>query len=362
MVKRIGLALAIMRSETIARSMELMRIGASLGFSEVWSGLSLSVLDTVKEVAKLSNELGYYYFVDVHPQVFRELGASPSDLKVFSKIGVHGIRVDWGFNTEQIAEMANNDLGIKVELNASVFPVDELDRLLKMVKDPERLLASHDWYPIPYTGLSLEMALEKSKAFHERGIPVGIFISTKGGERTTVEYLRNLDIGVSASILVNSRYIDRILIGDPTPTEDDLRKVAEARVKTKIRVIAYRGLTIEEAKAFNREYWDVRVKEATVGLTAPGANGIKPRNTTRRFRGAVTVLNTMHDYIQVWIFKRDAPPDPRFNVIGEVVEEDMEIVERLAERTRGVFSMKETDLPPVVLEAVNINEVLEANP
>jgi Bacterial protein of unknown function (DUF871). len=39
-----------------------------------------------------------------------------------------------GFNLEQLATMANNDLGLKVELNASVFPVDELDNLLKLVK------------------------------------------------------------------------------------------------------------------------------------------------------------------------------------------------------------------------------------
>lgn len=353
MVKRIGISFAIMRRETVPRTMEIMREAAQLGFTEAWSGISLSSLDTVREIARLANELGYYYFVDVHPVAFRELGASPQNLDVFRKIGVGGIRVDWGFTTEDIAKMANNDLGLKVELNASVFPTHELDKLLKMVKDPGVLQASHDWYPWEFTGLSLRDALRKSREFHERGIPVGIFISVKDGERTTVESLRHMDIETSATILLNSRYIDRVLIGDPLPTRDDLVKVSNAAKRTRIRVIVYDGLTEEEAKAFKVQYMDVRIKESTIGMTAHMPNSIKPRNIVRRYRGAVTVVNNNPDYIQVWIFLKDAPPDPRFNVIGEVYEEDMVILRHLGERTASTFSMKD-DLPPVVLEPINV--------
>ncbi|ABW02505.1 MupG family TIM beta-alpha barrel fold protein [Caldivirga maquilingensis] len=351
MVKSIGISFAVGRRETVPRTMEIMRKASELGFTEVWSGVGLDSLDLVKDIAKLANELGYYYFVDINPRVLSDLGASPGDLSFFRKMGIKGVRADWGFNLEQLATMANNDLGIKVELNASVFPLDELDKLLKLVRKPENLMASHDWYPWEYTGLSLEDALAKSREFHNRGIPVGIFVSVKDGERTTVESLRHMDIENSASILLNSRYIDRVLIGDPLPSDEDLRKVANAKRRTRIRVITYYGLTEEEAKVFNREFHDVRIKEKTIGLTAGGENNIKPRNIVRRFKGAVTVVNDNPHYIQVWIFKDDAPPDPRFNVIGEVYPEDMPIVEHLAERTKGILSVPvNDDVPPVVLE------------
>lgn len=216
-------------------------------------------------------------------------------------------------------------------------------------------MASHDFYPWQHTGIALDDAIKKSKAFHDRGMPVAIFVSVKNGERTTVEHLRYLDIGVSANIIFNTRVIDRVLIGDPLPPLDDMKKVAEAKKHTKIRVKAYPGLTEEEAKVFNRDFHDVRVKETTVGLTAGGSNNITPRNIVRRVRGSVTVINKNPDYIQVWVFKDDAPPDQRFNVIGEVVEEDMEIVDRIAERTRGgtFASLNREDLPPVVFELIN---------
>jgi hypothetical protein len=351
MVKRIGISFAVGRRETVPRTMEIMKKAAELGFTEAWSGVGLDTLEIVKEIAKLANSLGYYYFVDINPKVLSDLGASPGDLGVFKRIGVGGVRADWGFNLEQLATMANNDLGLKVELNASVFPVDELDNLLKLVKKPENLMASHDWYPWEYTGLSLESALAKSKEFHDRGIPVGIFISVKDGERTTVESLRHMDIENSATILLNSKYIDRVLIGDPLPTNEDLTKVANASKRTRIRVVVYDGLTEEEAKVFNREFRDVRIKEKTIGLTAGGKNNIKPRNIVRRFKGAVTVINNNPDYIQVWIFKEDAPPDPRFNVIGEVYPEDMVIIEHLAERTRSILSVPtgEEEVPVVLI-------------
>lgn len=353
MVKSIGISFAVGRRDTVPRTMEIMKTAAELGFTEVWSGIGADSLEIVKEIAKLANSLGYYYFVDINPRVLAELGASPGDLSIFKRLGIEGVRADWGFNLEQLAAMANNDLGIKVELNASVFPIDELDRLLKMVKRPENLMASHDWYPWEYTGLSLRRALAKSKEFHIRGIPVGVFISVKDGERTTIEDLRHMDIENSASILINSRYVDRVLIGDPVPTHEDLVKVANARRRTRIRVIVYDGLTEEEAKVFNREFRDVRVKGKTIGLTAAGKNNIKPRNIVKRFKGAVTVVNNNPDYIQVWIFKVDAPPDPRFNVIGEVHPEDMVLLNHLAERTRSILSVPVSDdEPPVVLVPV----------
>ena len=351
MPKSIGISFAVGRRETVPKTMEIMRKAAELGFTEAWSGIGLDNLDIVKEIAKLANELGYYYFVDINPKVLSDLGSSPGDLSFFKKMSIKGVRADWGFNLEQLAMMANNDLGIKVELNASVFPLDELDNLLKLVKKPENLMASHDWYPWEYTGLSLEDALAKSKEFHTRGIPVGIFISVKDGERTTVEGLRHMDIENSASILLNSRYIDRVLIGDPLPSDEDLRKVASAKQRTRIRVIPYYGLTEEEAKVFNREFRDVRIKEKTIGLTAIGENNIKPRNIVKRFKGAVAVINNNPHYIQVWIFKDDAPPDPRFNVIGEVYPEDMVLIEHLSERTKGIISVPiSNDEQPVVLE------------
>lgn len=353
MKKTIGLIAQPWRKEKIEEFKQVIEKASELGFTELWSGIDKDTVNEVRSIASLTNKLGFYYFVDINPVVLENLGASPGNLSIFKKLGVQGVRADYGFDLDQLATMANNDLGLKVELNASVFPVDDLDDLLKMVRNTENLLASHDFYPWLHTGISLESAINKSREFHNRGMPVAIFISLKNGERTTVEHLRYLDIGVSANVLLNTRVIDRLLIGDPLPPYEEMHKVADALKHTKIRVKPYPGITEEETKVFGRDFYDVRVKETTVGLTASGNNKITPHNIVRRTRGSVTVINNNPDYIQVWVFKDDAPPDPRFNVIGEVIDEDMEIIDRIAERTRGTFrSLSREDLPPVTFEAV----------
>jgi len=343
--------ITLWNQDYLSKQLQLLPKAEEMGFSEVWSGIGKETAARAKEVSKVLSSLGFYYVVDVSPDVFRQLGASPRDLRVFKDLGIQGLRADWGFNLDELAEMANNDLGLKVELNASVFPTDLLDSLLKRVRDVESLMASHDFYPWDYTGISLESLVAKSREFHQRGIPVAAFVVRKGGLRTTVESLRRLEVGASASILFNTGVVDRVWLGEPEPTEEELREVGQAAKVTKIRVIVYPGLTEEERKVFGTEFRDVRIKETTVGMIAAGENRIGRRNIVRRFRGAVCVINDNPHYLQVWIFKGDGEANQRFNVIGEVLEEDMEVVERLGERTRSTFSVvAEETFPPVRLE------------
>jgi Uncharacterized conserved protein len=89
MVKRIGISFAVGRRETVPRTMEIMKKAAELGFTEAWSGVGLDTLEIVKEIAKLANSLGYYYFVDINPKVLSDLGASPRRPGRFQE--------DWGW-------------------------------------------------------------------------------------------------------------------------------------------------------------------------------------------------------------------------------------------------------------------------
>ncbi|BCU66946.1 hypothetical protein HS7_03830 [Sulfolobales archaeon HS-7] len=351
MTKKLGMLLTLWNDDYLKKQKELLPLARELGYTEVWSGIARETVGKAKEIAELLNNLGFYYVVDVSPDVFNQLGASPRNLRVFKDIGVGGLRLDWGFSLDEMVEIANNELGLKTELNASVFPVDHIDEFLRKVRDPELVMASHDFYPWMETGLSLEDAVAKSKEFHSRGISVAAFIVRKGGARSTIETLRELDIGTSANVLINTKVIDRIWIGEPEPTKTELEDVSSSLMYTRLRVRVYPNVTEEEKKVFGREFRDVRIKENSVGLTTAGENNITPRNVVRRYSGSVCVVNDNPHYIQVWIFKKDVNADGRFNVIGEILEEDSFLLEHLAERTGGTFRIKD-ELPPVVLQPI----------
>ncbi len=332
-MRSIGILSQVWRKDKINELKEIAEKAGKLGFNEIWSGADPKYTDGIKEISSIAEKYGMYFFIDINPEILRDFGATPTSLEIFKNLKVGGLRVDSGFPIEDTIKMANNNLGLKIELNASIFPLDKLDYVVKKVRDIEMLKASHDFYPIKYTALSLEDTIRKSKEFKERGIPVAAFIpSAREIEgRTTVEMLRGKNMGKSASILFNSRYIDRVIIGYPFPTEEELNEVRESKDYTKIKVLVYPGVTEEEKKMFNIRFSDVRVKEYALALNEVIENSINQRNIVKRFRGSVTVMNGRKDVVEVWIFKKEVEADPRFNVIGEILPEDMDMLDYIGE-------------------------------
>jgi hypothetical protein len=333
-MRSIGILSQSWRREKINELKQIAEEAGKLGFNEIWSGVDPKYIEGIKEISAIAEKYGMYFFVDLNPDIIRGFGASPGNLEIFKNLGIGGLRLDYGFSINDIIKMANNNLGLKIELNASIFPLEKLDYIVNNVKDVESLKASHDFYPIKYTALSLEDTIRKSKEFKDRGIPVAAFVSTPREieGRTTVEMLRGKNVGKSASILFNSGYIDRVIIGDPLPKIEELNEAKESREYTKLRVLVYPGLTDEEKKMFNTIFYDVRVKEYALALNNVIENNITKRNITRRFRGSVTVMNGRKDVVEVWIFKKEVEADIRFNVIGEVFPEDMDLLDYIGER------------------------------
>ncbi|MBB5255115.1 MupG family TIM beta-alpha barrel fold protein [Sulfurisphaera ohwakuensis] len=332
-MRSIGILSQAWRKDKINELKEIAEKAGKMKFNEIWSGIDPNYIDGIKEIANIAEKYDMYFFVDINPEIMRGFGASPSNLKVFKELKIKGLRADYGFTIDDLIKMANNNLDLVIELNASIFPLDKLDYLISKVSNIERLKASHDFYPIKYTALSLENTIRKSKEFKERGIPVAAFIPSprQVESRTTVEMLRGKEIWKSASILFNTGAIDRLILGEPFPTDEELAELVEAKEYMKIRVLVYPGITDEEKKIFEEVYYDVRIKEYSIALARFVKNEIKSRNITRRFRGAVTVMNNRPDIIEVWIFKREVEADKRFNVIGEILPEDMELLDYLSD-------------------------------
>lgn len=113
------------------------------------------------------------FWADVSPGTFEQLGGDVGELH---ESGIVGLRLDYGFTTEEIAGMACR--GMRIAVNASTTTAAELDEFEAAGVD---VVGWHNFYPRPGTGLSRDYYLARSELFTARGLRLLAFIP---GERS----------------------------------------------------------------------------------------------------------------------------------------------------------------------------------
>jgi len=326
--RRIGFSIFPGWKEIKDEQISLLKNVRDLGFSEIFMGIGPGThwrtpvneaLSVAKEILKEANKLDYYAFVDINPQILKELNASPRNLSMFMEIGFKGVRADYGFSKEEIVEMSKQ---MTVELNPFEISEEEVDFIARNT-NLERIKACHNYYPVLYSGISKEIFIEKNRIFKERGIEIGAFISNpKFNLRTTLEVLRYVEPFDSANYLF--KFVDRVLIGDPIPDYESLRQVSEVFKSdiTKIRIKVYDESV---GKRLDKKFAVENYRE--FAIVCYTRDNIYEGETcyTKLFKNAVAVRGR-----EVWIFTRDLGIGP-YRLVGEIDDINMEIVKMSSE-------------------------------
>lgn len=322
--RKIGFSVFPGWKEIRNEQIELLYKAKDLGFSEIFMGIGpgthwktsiVEAFGIAKEILKEASKLDYYVFVDINPEILKELHASPRDLSKLCDVGFKGVRADFGFNKEEIIEMSKK---MVVELNPFEIKEQELEYIVKNA-DPERIKATHNYYPIPYSGISKEIFVEKNKMLKERGIEVGAFISNpKFNLRTSLESLRYVDPFDSANYLF--KFVDRVIIGDPIPDTETLRKVSDVFRSdiTKVRIKVYDITTIKNLE--NEKLLVNRDRDYAIVCLANKILFQGDICYTKIFKNAVTIRGR-----EIWIFTKDLGIAP-YRLIGEIDDINMEIL------------------------------------
>ena len=333
--------------EARGRLRELMRAARPLGFSEYFMGVGFLVeggsteddVNQMKEFNAEALQLGYYTFTDINPDILKGLGASPDNLEPLRSLGFVGVRLDYGFDVDETARLVREArrLGMWVELNASTTPEHFLEDLSRHV-ELTNVKASHDFYPLVGSGLTVGQLVEKSRAFKRYGISVGVFIgSSSMRSRNTVEDLRYWPLGRAAELLFATGVVDRVIIGDPLPPESDLREVSEVASREYVKLLArlYPSSQDDVARALSGTVLgDLRRRSHGIYAYAELSNSIRATCEVRRFRGAV-VVGVDPRYLEVWVMLRDAPAAKGQSVVGELVDDyELAIAEVIPEGSR----------------------------
>ncbi|HEY8487480.1 MAG TPA: MupG family TIM beta-alpha barrel fold protein [Thermaerobacter sp.] len=336
----------------------LMEEAARHGYTEVFTSLHLpeapaaATAEALARLAARARPLGLRLWADVAPPALAALGATPDDLKPLADLGLSALRVDYGYDAAAIATMSRNPYGLDVVLNASTLRSADLNRILAAGAQPERLVACHNFYPRPETGLSIWWVHHLSSALAARGIRVAAFVPSQHGRRgplfaglPTVERHRSVPPDRAATELLALGCIHTLFFGDPGPSTDEMDAVRAVwmgdgiplRIRLHPDLTAVERAIVEGTVHANRmDAAEAVVRSTTSRAPAGPATAIPPRPAEPRPRGTVTVDNDRYlryaGELQVTL--RDLPPDERVNVVGWVVPDDLHLLDFLGPGAR----------------------------
>lgn len=251
-----------------------MEKAAKLGFKRIFTCfLSIpedkreSYLVEFKEFMAKAHELGFEVAADTNPEVFKLIGATPSNLKPFVDLGLDIIRMDGNFGTQGDIQLTRNQDNIKIEFNASMDSGVEL--LIKNGGNREQIIMCHNFFPERYTGLDFDLFQEYNKYWKELNLHTAAFVSSNN-ENTigpwqvfcglpTVEIMRGLPIDLQARLMLAAGNIDDILIGNYPATDEELEALSKINFQAiEIRVDEVPEITENEKQIMYEfgPHWD----------------------------------------------------------------------------------------------------------
>ena len=336
-----GISLYPGLDNTLAENLQLIDTAASFGIRRIFTSLHIPETDVAvlkKELAEIlaaARQHGMEIISDVSPRTLEMLDMAEFDLSAFQKLGITTLRLDYGYEPEQIAKLSHNQQGVRLQLNASTVTEKILVELQAAGTDFAHIDALHNFYPRKGTGISEEIFRQKTAMLQQAGIKVGAFVPSSGKQRgplfeglPTLEDHRGWQTDKAARHLA-ALGIDSVFISDSLPLPAELQAVAD--LKQDEVVLAAKMLTQDSVQQeLLRHTFTAREDEARDAIRAQESRGLiqgiaLPENNYERKLGAVTIDNK--DYLrymgELEILKNPQPADNRVNVAAQVLDEEI---------------------------------------
>jgi len=322
-----------------------LRFAAKLGYTRVFTSIQLGVLgfentqdeisDDFKQLFKLCKDLGIKIHVDINDEMFRQLGCTMDNLQPLVDLNIDVIRIDGGFNFEEIAKLTQNKQGVLIEDNtyAPDFNQSRIDTM-KRLGNLKQYRACHNFFPRNDTGLCFEDAVFIGQGFKDEGIDCGIFIGSlespndlnhAGFGVTTIEEHRTKPSRIAFSELRNTGIFDAIIFGDSMPSDCELEEVSRAAQLNHVEIEAWLDQDLDpklrsivtETRLYSRADQPPHLVRAT---QTRKKLDIPVHNTIDREALSITIdncrLNRYEGEMQLIL--KDLPFDPAVNVVGRV--------------------------------------------
>ncbi len=312
---------------------------------------NVDFLSEVKNLASACGRAGIQLIADIGPETLEKLGISRfDDLRDF-QIGC--IRPDYGLTTDEIICLSKQFM---IVWNASTVTDEMISEYLDAGADLHRFFALHNFYPKPYTGLSIERVYNINEKLRNFGIRTMAFVPGDDVKRgplmeglPTVEEHRKKCGNVAGNMLsLYEHDTDVVIIGDPDISEgswNKLRDISGSTIRADSRCVintageedmAQDGPVVLHAsldegyRYLAGSIFHDRVDSSDYVIRAVESRSRKykrdiPPGNTGRTAGDILISNKryMRYECELEIAKKEMEQDPRVNIIGKVADEDL---------------------------------------
>lgn len=296
-----------------------------------------------EEICRWLSERGYRVIGDVSTKTVAQF-SQPDLVRLADAFGLWGLRVDYGFSEEEITALARR---LPVVLNASTTSPEAARRI---GAQGVRVMAMHNFYPRPETGLDDDFFRESTRSLQEAGLSVLAFIP--GDEELrgplhlglpTLERHRGLPPSACFADLALHFGLEDIFVGDPGLSRREEERIRRFRADGVLEIPA--RLEGEYASLYGRVFTNrvdspkglVRFAESRTYSCAGGI--VEPWNCAPRGRGAITLDNKGYSRYseELQMVLSPLPADGRVNVIGQVEERYLLLADCI--RRGGAFTL-----------------------
>ena len=336
---------------TMEKDMAYLTLAAKYGCKRVFTCL-LSVGEKTKEEIKAefmtlidhAHSLGMEVILDVAPFVFKNLGASYSDLSFFKEIHADGIRLDEGFDGLKEALMTCNKEGLMIEINAS-FGNGYIANIMSHHPNCDNLITCHNFYPQRYTGLSLKHFSHCNESIKQFNLKIAAFVSSQTentyGPWPVNEGLCSLEMHRDLAIDVQARHlfelgVDDVIVANCYASEEELKALSalkpgilQFKIDFEKELQASEYKIIYEHDHFVRGDMSEYMARSTFPRVTYANETVEAENTRDLKRGDVIIINDNYARYkgELHIVLKDMPNDGRKNVVGRIPEEEMMLLE-----------------------------------
>ncbi|WP_294879657.1 MupG family TIM beta-alpha barrel fold protein [uncultured Lactobacillus sp.] len=291
------------------------------------------VLKRLAELTKWCQNLETDIIADVSKEGLEKLGILLDNEKQVASLRLTGLRVDDGVSLATIAKLSQK---MPIALNASTINEDDITALREHGASFENLQAWHNFYPRPETGLDENWLAQKNNWLHQMNLETMAFVAGDDVLRgpihaglPTLEKHRG-ENPLAATLELKQLGCDHIFIGDPSLTPDMINCFKNYTKKKIITLHVNENLP----ELFNYE-WHNRpdvardVIRLTEGRSRQFFNTDPQTTVSSRPKGTITCDNKLYLRYQgeLQITKRDLPADERVNVLGQVVPQDLPLLD-----------------------------------
>jgi uncharacterized protein len=271
---------------------------------------------------------GFEVFADVSKNTPSFLGLD--SFEELKELGVTALRLDDGFTAEEMVALSHH---FQIAINASTVQERELKDWIDSGLETGSMIAWHNFYPKPETGLDQDYFMKQQRQFEALDIPVYAFIPGDEEKRgplykglPTLEDHRDQNPYTSA-IQLRHFGVQGVFIGDPGCSQELLCKLMDYDQEN-VMELAYEGGGEMEGEYQLRPDPGRDVYRL---LDTRASHDVPTSNTVERPRGTITQDNDLYGRYkgEIQIVRNDLEKNPAVNVVGRIREEDLDLLELL---------------------------------